>query len=172
MHENFLIDMLNFSSENKETKQAIIHWFWGNVERRRRILFKHYFIHFPFSTLDEYALLNLISIKSKITLTQASMYLFQKRSTTSEMFKRFCAKGITIMKFDEIDRRIKFYSLSKEGVKIIHDANLKMKEMNAFLFEHLQDDNIFLGALRGIYEKLDEQFHKQSNFVNIQDLTE
>ncbi len=158
MHEHFLIDILNFADDSEEAKQAVIHWFWGNIERRRRILFKYYFKDFPFTTLDEYAVLNFISINRKITLTQASSYLYLERSTTSEMFKRFCAKSITIMDSDPADGRIKFYSLSETGVQMVSEANVKMKEMNASLFQNLEDNSAFLEELKGVYQTLNERF--------------
>lgn len=158
MHEYFLIDILNFASNSDSAKQALIHWFWGNIERRRRILFKQYFKDFPFVTMDEYALLNFISINDKITLTQASSYLFLERSTTSEMFKRFCAKSITIMHSDSADGRIKYYSLTENGTKMVSKANDKMQEMNAYLFRNLNDNANFLEELKGVYQKLDERF--------------
>lgn len=157
MHEHFLIDILNFASDSDETKQALIHWFWGNIERRRRIMFKQYFKDFPFTTLDEYALLNFISINNQITLTQASSYLYLERSTTSEMFKRFCSKSITKMDNDQVDGRIKYYSLTENGAQVVKDANEKMKEMNASLFQDLADNALFLEELKGVYQVLNER---------------
>lgn len=158
MHEHFLIDILNFTSDSEETKQALIHWFWGNIERRRRILFKFYFKDFPFTTMDEYALLNFISINEHVTLTRASSYLYLERSTTSEMFKRFCAKSITKVDTDPTDGRIKYYSLTDSGAQIVKDANQKMKEMNSYLFQNLADNAVFLEELKGVYQVLNERF--------------
>ena len=157
MHEPFLIDILKFSSDSEETKHALMHWFWGNIERRRRILFKQYFKDFPFTTLDEYALLNLISINHKITLTKATTYLYLERSTTSEMLKRFCLKSITTMNFDTIDKRIKYFSLTSSGIEMVKEANKKMIELNAYLFKDIEQDTLFLDQLKVIYTELNKK---------------
>lgn len=62
------------------------------------------------------------------------------------------------MDSDPADGRIKFYSLSKMGVQLVSEANVKMKEMNASLFQNLEDNSSFLKELKGVYQTLDERF--------------
>jgi DNA-binding MarR family transcriptional regulator len=62
------------------------------------------------------------------------------------------------MDSDPADGRIKFYSLSESGVQMVSEANVKMKEMNASLFQNLVDNSAFLEELKGVYQTLNERF--------------
>ncbi|MEN9290996.1 MAG: Winged helix DNA-binding domain [Bacteroidota bacterium] len=159
MYENFLLDILNYANNSKETKQAALHWLWGNIDRRRLLLFKDSFRDTEINSIDEFALLNLISIKKRITHTQACNYLFLERSTVSEMFKRFCFKSIIVIECDNNDRRIKFISLTKKGVELVNIANTKMMGLNRTIFGQLVEENLFLEELKNILEIVDNKIN-------------
>lgn len=154
MEETFIADILKYAEESDQAKTAVIHWFWSNVERRRKLIFRQIFDGTELSTIEEYALLNLISLEPIVTLTKATNYLFLERSTTSEMLKRFQKKGFISSKNDEQDKRVKYYSLTSEGKKVIEQANILMLNMNQKLFDVLDKKDEFLSNLRTIYKRL------------------
>lgn len=154
MEETFIADILKYAEESDQAKTAVIHWFWSNVERRRKLIFRQIFDGIELSTIEEYALLNLISLEPIVTLTKATNYLFLERSTTSEMLKRFQKKGFISSKNDEQDKRVKYYSLTSEGKKVIEQANILMLNMNQKLFDVLDKKDEFLSNLRTIYKRL------------------
>lgn len=155
MEETFIVDILKYAEESDQAKTAVIHWFWSNVERRRKLIFRQIFDGTELSTIEEYALLNLISLEPIVTLTKATNYLFLERSTTSEMLKRFQKKGFISSKNDEQDKRVKYYRLTSEGKKVIEQANILMLNMNQKLFDVLDKKDEFLSNLRTIYKRLD-----------------
>lgn len=154
MEETFIADILKYAEESDQAKTAVIHWFWSNVERRRKLIFRQIFDGTELSTIEEYALLNLISLEPIVTLTKATNYLFLERSTTSEMLKRFQKKSFISSKNDEQDKRVKYYSLTSEGKKVIEQANILMLNMNQKLFDVLDKKDEFLSNLRTIYKRL------------------
>lgn len=154
MEENFIADILNYAQKSEQAKTAVIHWFWSNIERRRKLIFRQIFEGTELSTIEEYALLNLISLEPVVTLTKATNYLFLERSTTSEILKRFQKKGFISCESDQKDKRVKYFHLTDKGKELIVQANKLMLNMNHKLFESLADKDKFLINLRGIYQQL------------------
>lgn len=156
MEENFIADIIKYATQSDQAKTAVIHWFWSNIERRRKLIFRQIFDGTELSTIEEYALLNLISLEPVVTLTKASNYLFLERSTTSEILKRFQNKGFILSKSDEQDKRVKYYRLTEQGKLAIDQANHLMLKMNEKLFDQASDKDALLTSLRQIYTELNE----------------
>lgn len=156
MEENFIADIIKYATQSDQAKTAVIHWFWSNIERRRKLIFRQIFDGTELSTIEEYALLNLISLEPVVTLTKASNYLFLERSTTSEILKRFQYKGFILSKSDEQDKRVKYYRLTDHGKLAIDQANHLMLKMNQKLFDHTSNKDELLTSLRQIYTHLNQ----------------
>lgn len=157
MVENFIQDILKYAEQSDVTKDAVIHWFWSNIERRRKMIFRQYFEQTDFTTIEEYGLLNLIALEANVTLTKATKYLFLERSTTSEIIKRFERKKLIKIEPSPNDKRVKYFKLTKQGETVIVEANQIMLRMNNYIFGELSAKNEFLVQLREIFNSLDHK---------------
>lgn len=155
MVENFIQDILKYAEQSDDTKDAVIHWFWSNIERRRKMIFRQYFEQTEFTTIEEYGLLNLIALEPNVTLTKATKYLYLERSTTSEIIKRFERKKWIKIEPSLNDKRVKYFQLTKLGESAIVEANQIMLRMNNYIFGELGAKNDFLVQLREIFNSLD-----------------
>jgi len=157
MVENFIQDILKYAEQSDDTKDAVIHWFWSNIERRRKLIFRQYFEQTDFTTIEEYGLLNLIALETNVTLTKATKYLFLERSTTSEIIKRFERKTWIKIEPSQNDKRVKYFQLTKQGETAIVEANQIMLRMNNYIFGEQSAKNEFLVQLREIFNSLDQK---------------
>ena len=131
--------ILEYSNDSELVYNALLHWRWSQVERKRRGLFKSYFKGLDLSTTEEYSILVYIQLNPNTHLGEIKNYLKMEKSTVSESIKRGINKNWIEEKVMEGDRRKFVYKLTNSGNEFLIDAHEQMSKLNAIFFKDLRE---------------------------------
>lgn len=129
--------ILDHSPTNETAYDALLHWRWSQIERKRRSLIRQEFKDLAITNTEEYSILVFISHTRTPIASNIATYLTMEKSTVSEFIKRCLTRNLIAEEQSPKDKRKKFYRLTEYGIHVLWQAHQRMEIINGKLFSSL-----------------------------------
>jgi DNA-binding MarR family transcriptional regulator len=129
--------ILGHTPTNESAYDALLHWRWSQMERKRRSIIRQEFKDLAITNTEEYSILVFISLSPTPSASDITGYLTMEKSTVSEFIKRCLTRDLITEEQSPKDKRKKFYRLTEHGVRVLWQAHQRMEIINKKLFSPL-----------------------------------